>query len=171
MPGYQHIWVQYIESDLDYTFQGRIPSLYELYFGWTWLNQIVQLQVPLPARKPISTFSKKFKKTQQWILHAQVWAYAVVVSPKFKDLHSWADSVDGFIQVIKQTDMIHNVHVGSIVGLADSVQENAASDKIDSVWLVNNHVDFDIYWTVCWVTMPQSSCAGGRWLNELYYWI
>jgi len=41
------------------------------------------------------------------------------------------------------------VPVGAIVGPAHLVLENkAASDSIDSVWLVNNHVDSDTYWTV-----------------------
>jgi len=41
------------------------------------------------------------------------------------------------------------VPVGAIVGPAHLVRENnSASDRIDSVWLVNNHVDSDTYWTV-----------------------
>ena len=44
--------------------------------------------------------------------------------------------------------MMHIVPVGAIVGLAHSVGENAASYRIDSVWLVNNHVDLDTDWTV-----------------------
>jgi len=41
--------------------------------------------------------------------------------------------VDGFIRVVKQTNKIHKVPVGTIVGLAHLVQENAASGGIDSV--------------------------------------
>jgi len=74
--------------------------------------------------------------------------YAVVIPTKFKDLHGWADCVDGFIRVVKQTNKMHIVTVGAIVGLAHLVQENAASRGIDSVWLVNNHVHLDTYWTV-----------------------
>jgi len=59
----------------------------------------------------------------------------VVVPTKFKDLHGWADSVDGFIQVVKQTDMMDIVPVGAIVGPAHLVRENAASDWIDRVWI------------------------------------
>jgi len=40
------------------------------------------------------------------------------------------------------------VPVGAIVGAAHLVQENVALGGIDSVWLVNNHVDLDTYWTV-----------------------
>jgi len=44
---------------------------------------------------------------------------------------------------------MHSVPVGAIVGPAKLVPDNdAASDRIDSVWLVNDHVDLDTYWTV-----------------------
>jgi len=72
----------------------------------------------------------------------------VVDSTKYNDLHGWADCVDRFIQVVKQTDMMHIVPVRAIVGPAHSVLANAASDRIVSVWLVNNYVDLDTYWTV-----------------------
>jgi len=148
MPESHNIWVQYTESDLDNTFQGRVPSFPVLYFSWTPPNQILQFQECLPAGKPIPTFSKRCKMTKQWILRPQPQEYAVVIPAKYKDLHGWANCVDGFIQVVKQTDKMHIVRVGAIVGLAHLVRENAASDRIDSVWLVNNHVDLDTYWTV-----------------------
>jgi len=73
----------------------------------------------------------------------------VVIPTKYKDPQGWANCVDGFIRVVKQTDKMHIVPVGVIVGPAHLVRENhAASDRIDSVWLVNNHVDLDTYWTV-----------------------
>jgi len=151
MPEAHNIWAQYTQSeenDLDNTFQGQIPSFPVLYFSWTPPNQILQFQNRLPARKAISTFSKRCKNTQQWVLHPQAQEYAVVIPTKYKDLHGWADSVDGFIQVVKQTNKMHIVHVGAIVGPAHLVRENAASGGIDSVWLVNNHGDLDTYWTV-----------------------
>jgi hypothetical protein len=148
MPESHNIWVQYTESDHDNTFQGRVPSFPVLYFSWTPPNQILQFQERLPAGKAISTFSKRCKKTQQWILRPQVQEYAVVIPTKYKDPHGWADCVDGFIRVVKQIDMMHIVPVGAIVGPAHLVRENAASERIDSVWLVNNHVDLDTYWTV-----------------------
>jgi hypothetical protein len=40
------------------------------------------------------------------------------------------------------------VPVRAIVGPAYLVQESAVSNRIDTIWLVNNHVDLDIYWTV-----------------------
>jgi hypothetical protein len=86
--------------------------------------------------------------TQQWVLHPQAHEYAVVIPTKFKDIHDWADSVDGFIRVVKQTNKMYIVPFGTIIGLAYLVRENAASGGIDSVWLVNNHVDLDTYWTV-----------------------
>jgi hypothetical protein len=72
----------------------------------------------------------------------------VVIPTKYKDPHGWADCIDVFIWVVKQIDMMHIVPVGAIVGLAHLVRENAASDRIDSVWLVNNLVNLDTYWTV-----------------------
>jgi hypothetical protein len=72
----------------------------------------------------------------------------VVISPKFKDLHGWADCVDRFIRVIKQTNKMHIVPVGAIVGPAYLLLENAASGGIGSIRLVYNHVDLDTYWTV-----------------------
>jgi len=86
----------------------------------------------------------------------------VVIPTRFDDPHGWADCVDGFIQVVKQTDKMHNVHVGAIVGPAHWVRENAALDRIDSIWLINNQVDIVTYSTVYSVTMPDSRCAGGR---------
>jgi len=148
MPESHNIWVHYTDSDLDNTFQGRVPSVPVLYFSWTPPNQILQCQERLPTGKVISTLSKRCKKTQQWILRRQVQEYAVVIPTKYKDPHGWADCVDGFMQVVKQIDMMHIVPVGAIVGPAHLVRENAASDRIDSVWLVNNHVDLNTYWTV-----------------------
>jgi len=161
MPESHIIWVQYMDSDLDNTFQGRVPSFPVLYFSWTPPNQILQFQERLPAWKTISTFSKQCKKSQQWILRPQVQEYAVVIPTKYKDPQGWGDCVDGLIRIVKQTDKMHIVPVGAIVGPAHLVQENAASDRIDSVWLVDNHVDLDTYWTVYSVTMPESRCAGG----------
>jgi len=43
---------------------------------------------------------------------------------------------------------MHNVPDGTIVEPAHLVRKNAASGGIDSVWLVNDHVDLDTYWTV-----------------------
>ena len=116
MPLSHNIWVQYTESDLDNTFQGRVPSFPVLYFRWTPPNQILQFQERLPAGKSISTFSKRFKKTEQWILHPQPQENAVVIPTKYKDQHGWADCIDGFIRVVKQTDKMHIVPVGAIVG-------------------------------------------------------
>jgi len=151
MPEAHNIWVQYTQSeenDLDNTFQGRVVSLPVLYFSWTPPNQMLQFQERLPAGKALSTFSKRCQTAQQWVLRPQAQEYGVVIPTMFNDLHGWADCVDGFIQVVKQTNKMHTVPVGAIVGPAHLVRENAASDRIDSVWLVNNHVDLDTYWTV-----------------------
>ena len=39
--------------------------------------------------------------------------------------------------------MMHIVTVGDIVGMANWVQENVASCHVDSIWLVNNHMDLN----------------------------
>jgi len=121
MPESHNIWVQYTNSDLDNTFQARVPSCPVCYFIWTPPNQILQFQEHQPAGKSISTFSKRCKKTQQWILRPQPQEYVVVIPTKYKDPHGWADCVDGFIRVVKQTDMIHIVPVRAIVGPAHLV--------------------------------------------------
>jgi len=79
MPESQNIWVQYTDSDLDNTFQGRVPSFPVIYCSWTPPNQILRFQVRLPAGKTTSTFSKRCKNSQQWILRPQVQEYAVVI--------------------------------------------------------------------------------------------
>jgi len=148
MPEAHNIWVQYMQSeenDLDNIFQQRIPSFPILYFSWTPPNQIHQLPEHLPAGIALSMLSKRCKKPQQWVLHPQAQEYTVVIQTKFKDHHGYADCVDGFIQVVKQTNKMHIVPVGAMVGPAHLVRENAASSGIDSVWLVNNHVDVDAY--------------------------
>jgi hypothetical protein len=165
MPGYYNIWVQYTDSDLDNTFQGRVSSFRVLYFSWTPTNQILQCQERLLARKTIPTISKWCKKTEQWILCPQAQEYTVVILTKYKDPHGWANCVDGVIR----TDKIHIVPVGAIVGPGHLARENAASHTIASVWLVNNHVDLDPYWTVYQTYMPGSRCADERLVMELYH--
>jgi hypothetical protein len=91
---------------------------------------------------------KRCKKTQKCILLPKAQEYKVVIRTKYRDLHGWADCVDGFIWVVKPTTKMYHVPVGEIVGLAHLVQENAASGEIDSIWLVNNLVDLDTYGTV-----------------------
>ena len=66
----------------------------------------------------------------------------------YKDPHGWADCVDRFIRVAKQIDKMDILPVRAIVELAHLVRENAASDRIDSIWLVNIHVDLDTFWTI-----------------------
>jgi hypothetical protein len=71
-----------------------------------------------------------------------------MIQTKYNDPASWADCVEGFIRVVKQTDKLHIVPVGAIIGPAQLVRENAASDRINSVWRRNDNVDLDTYWTV-----------------------
>ena len=119
MPVAHDIWVLYMQSeenDLDNTFQQRIPSISVVYFSWTPPNQVLQFQERLPAGKAILTLSKRYKMTQEWALRPQAQEYTVVIATKYKDLHGWADCVDGFIRVVKQTNTMHIVPVGAIVG-------------------------------------------------------
>jgi len=103
----------------------------------------------VPAGKTITNFFTRCNKTQHLILHPQPQEYAVVIPTQYKDPHGWADCVDKFIRVVKQTDKMHIVPFRAIVGPANWVREiKAASDRIDSVWLVNDHVDLDTYWIV-----------------------
>jgi len=159
MPESHNIWVKYTRSEeknLDNTFQGRNLCVPVLYFSWTPPNQILQFNECLPARIALCTFSTRCKKTQQWVLHSHAPKYAVVIPTKYKDLHGWADCVDGFIQVVKQMNRMHSVPVRAVVRPAHSVLQNAALGGIDSVWLVNNHVDLDTYWTVYY--LDQNAC-------------
>jgi hypothetical protein len=72
-----------------------------------------------------------------------------VIPTKYKDPHGWADCVDGFIRVVKQTDKRHILSLGPIVGPAHFMRENnAVSARIDRVWLVNNYVALGTDWTV-----------------------
>jgi len=148
MPESHNIWVQYMESDLHNTFQCHFPSFSVLYFTWTPLNQILQFREHLAAGKTISMFSKRCNKIQQWIIHPQAQEYAVVIPTKYNDLHSWADCVDRFIQIVKPSDKMHFEPVRAIVRLAHLVRENVASDRINTIWLVNNQVDLNTYCTV-----------------------
>jgi hypothetical protein len=125
MPEAQNIWVQYTQSeenDLDNTFQGQISSFPVLYFSWTPLNQILQFQECLPAGNTSYTFSKRRQTTQRWVLHPEAEEYVVVIPTKYKNLHGWADCVDRFIQVVKQTNKMHIVPIGVIVGPAHLVR-------------------------------------------------
>jgi hypothetical protein len=56
----------------------------------------------------------------------------VSIPTKYKDLHDWADCVDGFNRVVKQTNKMQIVRVGANVGPVRLVQENAASGGIDT---------------------------------------
>jgi hypothetical protein len=85
---------------------------------------------------------------QQWVLRPQAQQYMVVIPTQFKDMHGWADCVDGFIRVVKQMNMMHFLPVGAIVGHTHLVRDNVTSGGIDSVWYVHNHVDLDTYWNV-----------------------
>jgi hypothetical protein len=80
--------------------------------------------------------------------------YAVVIPTQFQDRRGWADKIDGFIQVVKLIHKMYIVPVEAIVRPAHLVRvdqevPNSCSNHGDtSVWLLNNQVDLDSYWTV-----------------------
>jgi len=148
LPGSHNIWDQYMECDLGETFLGRVPSSPIIYFRCTPANHILQFPDHLPSGKTILIFSNRCEKRQQWILCPQVHEYALLIPPTYKDLHHWAECVERFILVVKQTNIVHIVPGGAIVGPAHLVQGNAASARIDSIWLVDNLADLDTYGTV-----------------------
>jgi len=88
-------------------------------------------------------------------LRSQAQEYAIVIPTRFEELYGWTDCIDGFSQTVKQTSKIHYVPVRAIVALSNVERKNAASDTIDTVWLLNNRVDLDIYSSVDQVTMPE----------------
>lgn len=67
----------------------------------------------------------------------------MVIPTKFNDFHGWANCVDRFVQVVKQTNIMLIVPGGAIVGPVHFVLKNSTLDGIDSVWLGNNHVVFN----------------------------
>ena len=64
--------------------------------------------------------------SHEGILCPQAQEYAVVSPTKYKDLHGWADCINEFIQVEKQTNKMFTSPVGAIVGPAHLVFERAA---------------------------------------------
>jgi len=56
------------------------------------------------------TISKGCKKTQQWVLHPRAQEYALAIPTKYNDLHGWAECVDEFIRVVKQTKKKHIIY-------------------------------------------------------------
>jgi len=86
--------------------------------------------------------------TQLWVLHPQAPEYVVMTSTSYKDPHGWADCIDRFIQIVKQLNQRHIVPTRGMVGLVHLVPENAASGRVDRIWLLNNHSDSDTNWIV-----------------------
>jgi hypothetical protein len=106
----QNIWVEYMqceENDLIITIQGQIPSFSALLFSKTVPNHNLDILKCLPAGKPILTIWKWCKKTQQWVLHPQDEEYPVVIPTKFNGHYGWADCVDRFVRIVKQTNIMH----------------------------------------------------------------
>jgi len=93
-----------------------------------------------------------------------------VIQTNFKNLDGWADCVDGIIRDVKQTIRMHILPGGEMVGLAHFVRENAAAGCMDSIWLVNNHVHLDTYWSVYDSDKnARFRYIPVRWIIEWYY--
>jgi len=84
MPASHNIWVQYIESHLDNTGHSRVLSVPVWCISWTPPNQILRSEEHSSTGKTIFTFSKRWKQTLQWILHAQAQEYMVVIQTMYK---------------------------------------------------------------------------------------
>jgi len=95
------------------------------------MNQILQCQAHLSARKVRWTISMRCTKTQQWVLSVQSHECVVAIPIKYIDPFSWTEFVDRFIRIEKLTNMMNIVPIRTIVGCAQLVQENAASGDID----------------------------------------
>ena len=68
MPESHNIWVKYTDGDVDNPIQSWIPSIPVWYSSWTPPNQIFQFHELLPTGNLLSSFYKRCKKTQQWII-------------------------------------------------------------------------------------------------------
>ena len=86
--------------------------------------------------------------TQQCVLHPQDQDYVVMIPTQNTDPQCYADSIDKFISVVKLYNTVDILPVNAMVGLAKLVWENAVSDWINSVWLVNDQVKLDTYQTL-----------------------
>jgi hypothetical protein len=95
----------------------------------------------LPTGNAISTFSNRFRRAQHWVLSPQAQEYAAVIPTKYKEVDSWAKCIVRFIQIVKQMTKMNAVPVRAIIGLVHLLRDNAASSSINSVWLLNIHVD------------------------------
>jgi hypothetical protein len=84
-------------------------------------------------------------------------------------VYARAHCVDRLIRVSKQTVWMRIVLVEAIPRPAHLVPEQSVSDRMNIVWPQYNCVDLDTYWTVYYITLPESKCAGGRLLTEFYY--
>jgi hypothetical protein len=66
----------------------------------------------------------------------------------YDDCHGCTDCADCFIWVVKPSNTIHVAHIEATNRPAHLVQGYAALERIICIWLVNNPVDLDTYWTV-----------------------
>jgi len=139
------VWVQYTyseEIDLNNTFYRRISFLFCIIHqleSTKWGSPISRA----PAiRKRNINLSIWCKKTQQSVLRPPVQEYAVLHPTKYQNFNGWAYCVDGCIWVVTQTHKMH------FVPLDELLNRHIRCGPINSIWLVNNHVELNTYWTV-----------------------
>jgi len=81
------------ENHLHNIFKLSVPACPGINFRSIPWNLTFHLQESLSARNMISTYSRRFKKTQWCVLSAQTWQYEVVIITTYKDSYGWANCV------------------------------------------------------------------------------
>jgi len=89
-----------------------------LIFFWTPPNMVILFGKYLPAGRRKSTFSQKYKKTQQSVLPSQVHDYSTVLFPiNIYVVHVRTDFVDRFLWVFKYNTKLNIFAFNILVGL------------------------------------------------------
>jgi len=131
-PDSHNCLVQYMQCDLNNTFQGRDPSVPVLEFSCALPNQFLQFQGSLQAWNMISTCSKRCKNTEQLILCPPAEEDAMVFPAKYNNPIGSTDCLHRSIQIVQQTEKMYIVPVRASIGPAYLVCANSASTRIDS---------------------------------------
>jgi len=141
-----NIWVQYTESDLDNTFQGRVPSfLYYSLAGPRWIRSSNFRSACLPENQ-YRPFLKGQEESTMDIMSSSSRIYSDDTNKIQRS--AWLGWLCWQIYPDCKTDWYDAYYTfEAIVWPVHLVRQNAASDMIDSIWLVNDHVELDTYWT------------------------
>jgi len=130
-------------GDHDNTFHGQLSSFRISYFNWPLPSLIPLSQQPLLGRNKISHSCIRCKKSIQSILYSWYQQYLVIIALQYNCSYSWTDWRDVFLWVVKWTSQMYITPIRAFVEWVHSVVENATLDWIDSVQLVNKHLEFD----------------------------